>query len=60
MNNENKLIGKIVSITGGYYSGEWGRVIAFDGEYYYIAIADDRTAMPIFDRSEFRVCKNQF
>lgn len=60
MKNENSLIGKLVNITKGFYSGEWGRVIAFDGEYYYIAVAEDRNCMPVFARNEFKVCKNQF
>lgn len=56
---QTSLVGKMVDIKSGYYSGEWGRVIAFDGEYYYIAIADDRNCMPVFSRNEFKVCKNQ-
>lgn len=55
----NKLIGKQVTITAkdSMYHGEWGIVKDYDGEYYYIAIADDTTAMPIFERKEFKVKK---
>lgn len=55
-----KLIGKTVTITArdSMYCGEWGIVADYDGEYYYVAIAGDRTAMPIFERREFKVRKD--
>ena len=50
-----KLIGKKAYITNkeSFYYGEWGTTIDFDGEYYYIAIADDNSAVPVFTRNEF-------
>ena len=52
-----KLIGKKVTITNkdSIYYGEWGTIIDYDGEVYYIAIADDRSSLPIFERNEFKV-----
>lgn len=51
------LIGKKVTITtrDSIYFGEWGTIIDFDGEYYYVAISDDKTSVPVFDRTEFKV-----
>lgn len=55
----NKLIGKQVTITAkdSIYRGEWGIVMDYDGEYFYIAIAGDKASMPIFSRNEFKVKK---
>lgn len=58
---EHKLIGKKVVITAkeSIYYGEWGIIDSYDGEYFYIRIADGRHdhghAYPIFQRNEFRV-----
>lgn len=51
------LIGRRVTITNpeSTYHGEWGTILDFDGEYYYIAIADGDGSVPIFTRDEFRV-----
>lgn len=53
----SKLIGKKVFITDpdSIYFGEWGIVDDFDGEVYYVRIANGKGAMPIFDRDQFRV-----
>ena len=58
---QTKLLGKIATITNteSIYYGEWGTVQGFDGEVYYIAIADGKDSLPIFDRDEFRVHRNQ-
>ena len=46
---KSKLIGKKVEIkTKGDYFKEWGIVKHFDGEYYYIAIANGDN-LPVFD-----------
>lgn len=57
---KSKLIGKKVYITDteSIYFGEWGTVVDFDGEVYYVAIADGKTSLPIFDRDQFRVPRN--
>lgn len=54
---KSKLIGKRVYITdrGSIYFGEWGIIDSFDGEVYYIRIANGTGSMPIFDRDQFRV-----
>ena len=35
------------------YVGEWGIIKHFDGEYYYIAIANGCDGLPVFERDEF-------
>lgn len=54
---KSKLIGKIAYITDpdSIYYGEWGRIVGFDGEVYYLAIADGKGAEPIFDRDQFKI-----
>lgn len=58
---KSKLIGKIAFITDpeSIYNGEWGRIADFDGEVYYIAIANGKDGNPVFDRDQFRVPRNQ-
>lgn len=56
----SKLIGKRVYITDheSIYCGEWGIVDDFDGDVYYIRIANgsiDRYSVPVFDRDQFKV-----
>ena len=57
----SKLIGKIANIPSfdGKFNCDWGRIIAFDGEYYHIAFADDRNDVQIFTRDEIRIPRNQ-
>ena len=54
---KSKLIGKRVYITDrdSIYFGEWGIVADFDGEVYYIRIANGKDSVPIFDRKQFRL-----
>ena len=56
-----KLIGKKAFVINrdSIYYGEWGVIKDFDGEVYYLAIANGTGAMPIFDRDELRVPRNQ-
>lgn len=58
---DSKLIGKRAYITDkeSVYYNEWGTIKAFDGEYYYIAIANDSSCLPIFSRSEFHVYRER-
>lgn len=51
------LVGKKVTITtrDSIYYGEWGTIVDFDDDYYYIAIADDKSFLPAFYRDEFKV-----
>lgn len=53
----SKLIGKRVYITDpeSIYFGEWGIVVDYDGEVYYIAIAGGMNSLPVFDRDQFKV-----
>lgn len=41
------------------YYGEWGIIKDFDGEYYHISIANGTDALPIFDRTEIHIPRNQ-
>lgn len=54
---KTKLEGKRVIITDkeSIFFDDWGIVDSYDGEYYYIRIADGRGSLPIFARNEFRV-----
>lgn len=58
---KSKLIGKKAYITDteSIYFGEWGTVVDFDGDVYYIAIADGKDSLPIFDRDQFKVPRNR-
>lgn len=57
----SKLIGKKVYIPNenGQHWGDWGRVIGYDGEYYHVAFADDKSNVLVFKRQEIRVHKGQ-
>jgi hypothetical protein len=58
---KSRLIGRRVYITDkeSIYFGEWGIIADYDGEVYYIRIADGKDGMPIFDRDQFRVPRNE-
>lgn len=51
------LVGKISYIKDreSIFFGEWGRIIAHDEDGYYIAIADGKDSVPVFDRNQFTV-----
>ena len=51
------LVGKKAYIKDkdSIFCGEWGRIIAQDENGYYIAIADGRDSVPVFDRNQFTV-----
>jgi len=50
-----KLIGEKAYIKNkdSIYFEEWGIIKHFDGEYYYIAIANGCDSLLIFERDEF-------
>lgn len=58
---KSKLIDRKVYITDpeSIYFGEWGIVADYDGEVYYLRIADGKDAQPIFDRDQFRVPRKE-
>lgn len=58
---KSKLIGKVAFITDrdSIYYGEWGTIVDFDGDVYYIAIANGMDSIPIFDRDQFRVRRSK-
>lgn len=58
---KSKLIGRKVYITDpeSIYFGEWGIIADYDGEVYYVRIADGNFPMPIFDRDQFKVPRNR-
>lgn len=51
------LIDKKVIITDkqSQYYNEWGIIKFFDGEYFYIAIANDIKSLPVFERKQFKI-----
>lgn len=53
----SKLIGKRAIITDpdSIYFNEWGIIADYDGEVYYIKIANGNDTLPIFDRDQFKV-----
>ena len=59
---KSRLIGKYAFITdkGSIYYQEWGLIIDYDGESYFIAIAEGTDSIPIFDRDQFKVPQRQF
>ena len=56
--NEN-LIGKkvIIKERDSWFYGEWGTVIDVDGDDIYVAIANDRSSVPVFDRRDVKLMK---
>jgi hypothetical protein len=58
---KSKLIGRKVYITDpeSIYFGEWGIVVDFDGDVYYIAIAGGKDSLPIFYRDQFKVPRSR-
>ena len=59
---KSKLIGKFAYITDkdSMYYQEWGEIKDYDGEVYYIAIAQDSKQEVIFDRDQFKVPQKQW
>ena len=58
---KSKLIGKRVYITDkeSIYYQEWGEIIDCIDGLYYIAIAQGRDSVPVFDRDQFKVPQKQ-
>lgn len=58
---KSKLIGKKAYITDAenIYFGEWGVIADYDGEVYYVKIANGNNAVPIFNRDQFRVPRKE-
>lgn len=59
---ENKLIGKkvIIKTKESIYFNEWGTIQHIDDDgYYHIAIANGQNSMPIFERNEITIVKDQ-
>lgn len=53
-NMKSKLIGKTVSIKAedGKVYGDWGIVVDYDGDSYYVAFAGDNNSVMVFNRNE--------
>lgn len=51
---DRKLIGKKVTIKSedSWANGEWGTIVDYDYEYYYVAIADDKNMTLQFTKKE--------
>lgn len=60
LENYSPLIGKEVTIINkeSIYYHEWGTIQDYDGEFYYINIANGTDSVPVFDRKEFRLNKS--
>lgn len=59
---KSNMIGKKVEIKDRYslYFGEWGTIEAVDEDgTYYIAIAGDKSSMPVFSRDQIKVRRNR-
>lgn len=41
------------------YYNEWGIIKDFDGELYYIAIANGCSSLPVFERKQIRITKQR-
>ena len=54
---KHNIIGKFVTIKDKYslWNGEWGIVKFVDGDYIYVAIANDESSMPVFTRDQIKV-----
>jgi hypothetical protein len=58
---KSKLINRKAYITDkeSIYYNEWGIIKDFDGECYYIAIANGLESIPVFNRNQFQVSRKQ-
>lgn len=58
MTSTSKMIGKRAEIKdrSSWYFGEWGTIIDVDDDgCFYIAIADDKTSVPVFTRDQIKI-----
>ena len=57
MRDYRKLIDKKVIITDreSMYYKDWGTIIAYDGDYFHVAIADGDDTVPVFERNQFKI-----
>lgn len=58
---KSKMIGKVAYVTDkeSIYFEEWGVIAQFDGECYHLKIANGSGAMPMFDRDQLYVPRQQ-
>lgn len=57
----SKVIGKkcfVVDKESDYHN-EWGIIKHYDGEFYHVAIANGTDTVPIFDRKQIKIPRNQ-
>lgn len=56
-----KNIGKrcYIKNKNSLYFVEWGIIKNFDGDVYYVAIANGTDSMPIFSRKEIHIPRKQ-
>ena len=61
MARESRMIGKVAFVTDteSIYRGEWGIIDHYDGECYHLKIANGSGAMPMFDRDQLYVPRQQ-
>ena len=57
--DNSKLIGKkvIIKDRNSWFYGEWGTVIDVNDDEIYVAIANDRSSVPVFYREDLKIMK---
>lgn len=57
----SRMIGKVAYVTDpeSIYHGEWGIIDHYDGECYHLKIANGSGSMPMFDRDQLYVPRQQ-
>ena len=57
----SKLIGRTAYITDvqSVYYGEWGTIADYNEEVYFVAIANEYSSLPVFDRNQFYVPRKE-
>lgn len=57
----SKVIGRKCFIIDkeSFYYNEWGIIKDYDGEFYHVAIANGVDAVPVFDRKQIKIPRNQ-
>ena len=55
------MLGKVAYVTDkeSIYCGEWGIIEYYDGECYHLKIANGSGAMPMFNRDQLWVPRQQ-
>ena len=59
--NELNMIGRRVYIKNqdSIHFNDWGIVVGYDGEYYHVAIYNDKNHVVIFKRNELHIPRKE-